>query len=399
MKHTYSVEQRNLRFYLASHIFYYAAAGLVSENYVQTYLLRLGVTEGNISVYGYAAQIAAMVAYALFSGVSISKPGVWKRIMGLAFAMGVLPAALLLAGQAQGLAALGVAVVGVVVYSFSDAYKASGSYAIMPYLFRREQYARVSGLSGMFGGAAAALISLTASVMLRGGASYAPLFSVSLVLMLTSALLYARMRPAIPKPSATEEKTGGRQVLAKINTPAFRKIMLPHFFRGIATAAMYYFVLTGHRNVPLNDAQSTFLITASVLTNMTGCFVFIRAVHRIRSGVLVVIAYSVCAAGMLTVPWVRTVGAFFALYIIYMIALVITQYSIPYGVLRSTKNEDLALISASRMFIHNVAAALFIFLFGIIMNRVSPVLVMACGAAAGLAAGVLYMAQFHDELR
>ena len=82
-----------------------------------------------------------------------------------------------------------------------------------------------------------------------------------------------------------------------------------------------------------------------------------------------------------------------------MIALVITQYSIPYGVLRSTKNEDLALISASRMFIHNVAAALFIFLFGIIMNRVSPVLVMACGAAAGLAAGVLYMAQFHDELR
>ena len=133
MKHTYSAEQRNLRFYLASHIFYYAAAGLVSENYVQTYLLRLGVTEGNISVYGYAAQIAAMVAYALFSGVSISKPGVWKRIMGLAFAMGVLPAALLLAaGQAQGLAALGVAVVGVVVYSFSDAYKASGSYAIMP---------------------------------------------------------------------------------------------------------------------------------------------------------------------------------------------------------------------------------------------------------------------------
>ncbi|MGI6634861.1 MAG: MFS transporter [Christensenellales bacterium] len=295
--------------------------------------------------------------------------------------------------------AMGVAVVGVVVYSFSDAYKASGSYAIMPYLFRREQYARVSGLSGMFGDAAAALISLTASVMLRGGASYAPLFSVSLVLMLTSALLYARMRPAIPKPSATEEKTGGRQVLVKINTPAYRKIMLPHFFRGIATAAMYYFVLTGHRNVPLNDAQSTFLITASVLTNMTGCFVFIRAVRRIRSGVLVVIAYSVCAAGMLTVPWVRTVGAFFALYIIYMIALVITQYSIPYGVLRSTKNEDLALISASRMFIHNVAAALFIFLFGIIMNRVSPVLVMACGAAAGLAAGVLYMAQFHDELR
>ena len=173
--------------------------------------------------------------------------------------------------------------------------------------------------------------------------------------------------------------------------------MLPHFLRGIATAAMYYFVLTGHRNVPLNDAQSIFLITASVLTNMTGCFVFIRAVRRIRSGVLVVIAYSVCAAGMLTVPWVRTVGAFFALYIIYMIALVITQYSIPYGVLRSTKNEDLALISA-RVCLSIMSQPHCLFSFWHHHEPRFP-LVMACGAAAGLAARVLYMAQFHDELR
>ena len=395
----YSVEQRNLRFHLVSNVFYIAASSFLAESYVQTYLLRLGVTEGGISAYGYASQVAAMIAYALFSGVNISKPGMWKRIVSMGFAMGVLPAALLLAGQTEGKAALGAALTGVVIFGFVSAYKSSGDYAIMPCLFRREQYARVSGLSGIFGGVAAALISLTANAMLRGGASYTPLFSMGVVLMMVSAWFYARLQPVAPESSAPEVKTGGREVLARINTPAYRKMMWPHLLRGIVTGAMYYFVLTGYRNISLNDAQSTFLITVSVVTNMVGCFVFIRVVRRIRSGTLLLIAYSVCAIGMLAVPWVRTVGGFFALYIIYMIALVITQYSVPYGVLRSTKNEDLALISSSRMFVHNGDAALFIFLFGIIMNRASPVWVMACGAAASLIAGLQYKKQYRDELR
>lgn len=110
-------------------------------------------------------------------------------------------------------------------------------------------------------------------------------------------------------------------------------------------------------------------------------------------------ANGICAACMMIVPLGLNTAAFFAVYLIYGIANIISQAAVPVGVLQSTPTRDLPFISSARMFACSGATCIMIPIFGTWTERSRAGGVMLVAALLFVAAGICFNRQYRDEIK
>ena len=393
-------EKKNEKYYLILMLAYTVVSGLCSEGYIQAYLTKSGVPSAGIGVYGSAYNAAALITYALCVGIAPKKPGFRGKYLVSVLLMTALPA-LLLVSVFRPAVALPVAIAGGVIYSAAVAYRSTSEQAMLPYLFEREKAGTVTGNAGFIGGLIAIVVTTASSGLInRLGFphGYSIIFTISIVFCAVTFCAGSLFRLSSEDRKQTQQKIRYREIFQKIFTRKYLHLLLPHFYRGLATAGMYFFMSISLRNTNLNEGQITLSMAVSVAAAAIGNLSFVFLQRRINSGTITLAANIICSVMLLLTAVNRLPALFFIIYFVYTMFNSISQVAIPFGVLGSTENDDLPMISAMRMLIMSGTSAIFIFLFGWLLNYISPIWIMAAAAFFFVLCGFQFKGLFTDAL-
>lgn len=395
--------ERNQRLFLINYLFACVGLGLCGEGYIQAFLLSAGMDLKWIGSYGVAMNLASLGGYAAFSLLHPAQGGYKRWTLWFSAAVVVYPLGMLIASFMDLTllpARLFACAIGI-LYALASSFKASSEFCLTPSLFDRSAYANLLGKGGVIGGVLAFLISMANAVLLRDAGEmtgYRIFFALALVALAISAGLVAIYRP-------TPGRTGGaaparlsvKDVASKLTQWRYVRLLIPHFLRGVGGSGMYYFVAIAFGGFSLTASQNAAIAIIGVCGGIVGNFLFMRLIVRFRSGVMTLIANAVCGMCAVLATVNGHIWAAFALYLVYWSSNVVSQTSIPTGVMRSTPDADMPFISSMRMFVFSGASCIFIPLFGKLIER-SPLWAMMVAAAAFIAAGVVYMRQLRDVI-
>lgn len=392
--------RRNQLIYLASSLMQTVGSGLCAQGYVQAYLLQCGLNSSDIGLYGSLIQISSVAAYLLFAWHKPKGGYLGGYITGkLIYCL--YPLLLLSAGAFAGNIPmmLGAMCLAASISGFTNARAFACQNCMVPLLFPRKIYGILQGRSGIIGGILTTLLSLTAGAVLSridARIGYICFFSGGTVLFLLSALLAPlyRLSP-MPQENAQEERL--RHPLKAMLNRDFFLLMFPHFLRGIGEAGFYYFIYVSLRQITLSSMENSLLVSVAVAGNVLGCLIFTRAIQLgVKTGKLVQYGIIVSASMLILTTCNTSNLLFFALYFVQQIAATIVGLLIPVGVMRSTRTEDLPLITPVRMVLINSANFLFTFLYGHLFALLPPLCMMGFSAAAYFIAGMFFRRQFTD---
>lgn len=255
------------------------------------------------------------------------------------FVHGIFPAALAgaRAWKFPSLAALQIVILcAAALHGFLTAARATAEFTITPRPFARGRYGSVAGKASVIGGVIPVCISLGAGFLLgqESSGTYPFLFGLCAAAFALAALFACLYRLG-EAPGETMQHVPLRVLAKTVAAPGYLKVLMPHFLRGIGMAGMYYIVPSALKNVSLSKSEETFLIVIPVAATVAGSFLFMLLSKQANTGA--VTFASALACSLLMPPLVLLTGkaAFLSLYFVFFVCNMITQLSIPTGVLRS----------------------------------------------------------------
>jgi hypothetical protein len=394
-------ERRNIAVFLLFSAVYGVAANICAEGYIQARLLSLGFGTGGIRDYGIAVQAGSIAAYLLFARLCRGPAGMKKINAAASLCMGVFPAVLAGAGKIPSLAALQIVILcAAALHGFLTAARATAEFTIAPQLFARGRYGSVSGKASVIGGVIPVCISLGAGFLLgrESGGVYAFLFGVCGAAFALAALFACLYRLG-EAPGETPRRVSPREFARTVTAPRYLKLLLPHLLRGVGMAGMYYIIPAALGNIGLSKREEPFLIVIPVAATIAGSFLFMLLSKKANTGAVTFASALACSLLMPLLVVLTGKAAFLSLYFMFFVCNMITQLSIPTGVLRSTPDSGLSLISSMRMLLTSAANSLFIFVFGLWLDISAPVYIMLVSGAVFALCGWLYKKQFSDRLQ
>jgi len=390
-------ERRNIAVYLLFSAMYGIAVNICAEGYIQACLLRLGFGTQGIRNYGIAVQAFSLAAYLLFARPRATQKGLRGINAAAALCMGVLPAALAAAGSIPPSGAVyGIVLCAAALYGFFTAARAVTEFNMAPYLFTRSLYGSVTGKASVLGGIIPIGISLGAGFLLQRE-SYTFLFLVCAAAFALAAL-FALLYRLDGSPGQAPPYVSWAGAIKAAVSARYRVRLLPHLLRGVGMAGMYYIVPSALKNISLSKSEEPLLIAIPIAATIAGSFAYVLLQKKMGSGAITFASMLICSLLMPPLALLAGKYVFFVLYFIFFIFNMISQLSIPTGVLRSTPDSELPLISSMRLLLMSAAVSLFIFLFGLSLQYAAPVWIMLFSGAVFTFCGFLYRKQFDDRL-
>ena len=390
------MQRRNQRAFFLNELGTSFAGCFLSESYVQAYLLLLGLSVGQISLYGSVSYGAALISYVTFW---LFKPvdGSYFAMYSLSsFPLLMLPLALCLV---PGLSwRFPLILVAVFIYQFCGGLRSASMFTVVPTLFPRRHYGPLLAKCSTIGCSLGALISITNALFVKEQSmtSDSLLFALSACLYLAAALFIRLMRPGAPEDEETRLRHAG---LRASLTPQNLWLLTPHLLRGIAMGGYYYFVVASFSRLTLPAALQPLMVATGVCGSVFGVFMFGRLDQRLKTGDQIFIANILCALCGVLSALNRSPALFFVLYFAYMSTNNLTANAVPAGVIYSTPMESLPFISSMRMLVLSSASCLTIPAWGWLLNALPAWSVMLLCAGVHIATGAIFRLQYRDPLK
>ena len=385
----------NEGFYLLVCVFYGLGTNFLAEGYVQAYLMELGMDVQQIGLYGTLGYVASLAAYLLFNFFKPKNGSYLKPMVISALCLILFPLMLILAGIAPKLVLLTIA--GNALYQFMLGFRASCDYSVVPTLFPRSHYGRLSSKCGMIGSGLAALVSMLTASLVSGGEAmggYLTIFIAAGAALSISVLAMKGYKPHDVSDSVRRLEHKGGKLTWKTAW-----MLLPHLCRGIGNAAFYYFVVVSLERVTLTPTLNSLIVTVGVLGAMAGCFAFMKLEKKLTTGWIILIGCVLCGVFAVSTAFNSIPVMFFVLYFGYMAFKNLVDYAIPAGVMYSTPIEELPFISSMRMLMTSGGVTIFIPLFSNMLTAVPAWCVMLTGSLVFAAGGVIFKLQYTDALK
>ena len=392
--------KRNEWIYLIGKMLETIGMGLCSQGYVQSYLMGNGMSSGDLGIYGSFSQIFSIGAYLLFTFHKPTK-GYLRGYLTGRIIYSIYPLILLAAGIFAGNIPmmLGAVCISAGISGYTNASAFACQNCMIPMLFSRKAFGILQGRSGLIGGILTTIISMLAGIVLSdsdASAGYIAFFAGGAFIFLLSALsaTFYKMAPA---PVEVEEKAHAKFSAKAIFNKHFMYLMAPHFLRGVGAGGFYYYIYVSLQNITLSSFENSMLVTVSVAGSFISCIIFTKAIKMgVKTGVLVQYSQYICIATLLLTTYNKNNIVFFVLYFIEQIAFNIVGYLVPVGVMRSTKTEDLPLVTPIRMIMVNGGNSLFTFLWGQMFAFFPAILMMGISCIAYAGSAWLFRKQLTD---
>lgn len=397
--------RRNLNLELTHQLVYTVAIGMIATGYVQSFLLSRGLTAGDYSMISFAGTAMSMLAYFLFTLYRPKNDNYFPTLKINSFLAVLYPLSLLACILLNAPAVLIVMMISTAANSLVGAFKATAGYAVVPHLYPRSEYGPMMAKAGIGGCLIATVVSMIGSSVLdadAGTGGYALFFGIAALSFLITAcipLFYRPLKHEDEAPAASHASgLDMKKLVSRLKDRKFAFRMLPHLIRGVGMASFGYLSLVGITNTRLTASQSGYLVTIGVAAQLIGNFLLLKMSKKLSSGVITLAGMGVQAACLLIMPFVHdNVFLMFAILFIASLASIVGDTGVPMGVVQSTSSDDLPLVSSLRMLACSGTSCLFVLILGRMIEH-AAFWALAIGAAAYIAAGLLYWRQFTDRV-
>jgi len=393
-------ERKNINLFLLLTALCSIASGICSEGYIQSYLIKLGFDTIGIRNYGFAEQTTAVATYILLARMSFMGKGLKNIYIVILLGSGILPLAFATAGLVTTFTVLYILIlIAAMSRGFFTAFQSVTEYCMAPRLFSRNLYGTAVSKSAMIGGIITICISLYTGFLLeqRGDVVYHYLFCVPVAAYIISAF-WASSYELSGETTGESPPAKYSVIIKTVTSSRYMKKLLPHLLRGVATGGMYYLVPSILQKISFSDSERTYFIVVSVTAAVIGNFLFMLINKKMKSGVLSLASTVSGALFMVLAVICADKFLFLLLYMMFFISNTVMQTSVPVGVLRSTPDDELSLISSMRLLGMGLTYSLSIFVYGTLLKYVSPVYIIVFSAGMYVFCGILFKRQFIDRL-
>lgn len=303
---------RNLALFTAKEAIYVAVTPTLWGAIMQQFLLSRDVSNFFVGLHSSLVSVVYMVSTMLFAGLSERTATPLKYCTRVMLAVAVFSAAYLpitfwdLGPTAT---VILVALLTVLLHFFHSC-KYIYDYRINYQIIEPSRYGTMVFLSSAFTGIGGVAFSWLFSYMIdhnTGGNPYFLFMALTVVLLLVTALINARLKPIYPlSASKVKRKNLAQQLQDVFHEESFRKLLIPNLLRGITLSVTGCIVLiaavmgldeSGRAKIPLVTALATAL--ASVVYMLLAKKLSVGAIN-IVGGLLT------CA--LIFLPWNNTWG-------------------------------------------------------------------------------------------
>lgn len=393
----------NENVFILNQVTYTCGANFLSDTYVQSYLVLLGLSVSQIGLYGTLSSAGALLAYFAFMFYKPARGSYFPSFLISSAALVIMPAALIAApALSDGKVMLYVLFAAVLLYKFAMGIRGSADYSVVPSLFDRNFYGRILSFTGIIGSGMSAIMSALNLTLLKrtGIASCRVLFICSIALFVFSAVCIRFFHPyetpySVEKPDASQRKSSLISHFTRRNL----YLLLPHLLRGLTTAGFYYYMVLSMKACSLPDKLQPLIVIVGVLGSAAGCFVFGRLDRYIATGKQSLGGFLLTALCAVAACLNKSPVLFFVLYFLYMFAMGVSDYSIPAGVMYLVPGSELPFISSARMLAMTVSTMLMIPVWGKLAELMPAAVMMGICALIHIFNGVLFMILHTDPLR
>jgi len=395
------VNDRNLAFYFLYIVVVIASAGIMTEGYIQTYLLKLGFDARRISYFGFTSQISSIITFVVLSNFNPLKKNALRMYSLAVYCFLIQPACLACVGIfGMGLqAAFILIIVMTAVLGFLSAFRSTAEYGLIRHLFKREQFGTVYGRAGITGGILAAGLSLATGAVISDApfpTGYIIIFIISGTFMAaagTFTLFFVRKTTDAGDTAANVKYS---TVLRVILDKKYYIFLFPFLLRGVSIACFYFIMPAVLRRITLTGRDMTAYIAIGVLSSTVGYFLFLKLQRKVRLGLLAFAANAVFSACVIYVCFCESVPVFFVFYALFIAADLVAIMAMVTGIMHTVPVEDLPMITSVRMLLTTGVSSVVIIYLGNIFDAVSPAYIMLVGGVLYTFIGFMFWKNFRN---
>ena len=360
---------------------------------LQTVLLEIGFGEEITNHFFAIMQAVQISTIILFSFWSDSVKNI-IRVYGLCHASVVPLLTFLLimcAGRMQYSSTIYILLLGVGIF-FNIFY---GIYTVIslkvPYLIMdMHDYARVSAVAGLLGGA----LALGYSSLLSFLQFHVDFFRLMSAVYAITFLLLIGCTTASFMLKKTHHKEPNKSVSSKrihfLTYKPFTSLIVPNIIRGFSSGILGMAVTIGYYVGKLDSQSASVLVVIGNLVTILGCAVYSLIAGKISErGIILFAAAGVCIFMPMMTAFSSTV-TFLLFYGIAFFFRVFVDYGIPVAVTRIVQYETMGQYSAGRMLLNSLGTMLAGFLCVPMFRLFGVNITMVISAAMQLITGISY---------
>ncbi len=356
----------NTKKYYLYHTLYAIALSFCSGSILQAFLLGVGLAESQIYAYDAAINIAqvGLMALSVFFSDRIRSSG--RFVAANCFTL--VPLCAILAAAGFGLlhaSILFFPLIAVAILSYCFMGVNNTVCYRLPYeVIDMKQYGRVTAACGMLSGAFTFGLSLFYSFVLSKRAApstSAVFFTFAILFLLLAGTTVLRMKKR-PVSLAPASRGFGTAVFKNKKTWI---LLLPNFFRGIATGVIALFAVVAVSAGVIPKEQAASLVILLQLATFCGNFLFfhLSRKRKVRS-ILLFAAISMCILLPLSLAFPSAI-VFFILYFLIRLFMIMVDNAIPVSVTEFIPYAQIGAFTSIRMMVFTLgqaAASLFLLL-------------------------------------
>lgn len=365
---------------------------------IQTFLKTSGVPDAQIGLVTSSANLVQGVVYLLFGGMVDHIRRIRTANMGFAVPMMALPLVMLPFLFLQGIpssAVFMVTMLATIVQNVFIALRVLLHYRFLYQLIDQSRYGRLFGTDGMVTGAVGALASVLLVLIMQAAGYFQGMLLVCItatVCFLGTALVSGRFEVLFPERATLPESAGAAgQMKTLLASPAFRRLITAFATRGLSSGAIGVTALFGMAYANLSETETSYLVVAATAASILGSGLFNVLYKRFSSERLVLWGNLASAVAFLLMLPFGSKILFIAFYFIAYLGMQVVNCAIPLLVYDITPPQLMGAYTAGRSMVCMVGMAATAAVFGALMGKVPPQLLMVAAAVLFMVSGIQFL--------
>ncbi len=392
-------ERRNVVWLILTGVFQIIGELLNGGSVLQTFYVKVGLTNARIGLIGSAHQVANF-ASSSFIGVADQVRRRVETISNLSLFMIITPLALLiisLFGEKHLTPGVTFAVmfsIGAIVGLMSGIRSMLGA-GMQARVIRNEIRARVAGLGGIVGGLTGIGIGLAAAWILENigfPRGFSLCFGAAVVFYIGAALVIRQLKE-MPELSATVSTVSNSPIVAireLWHLRQFRVLLAPFILRGIAGSVVFFVMATGLRRLNLPVEYGGLAATAQAIAGVMGNITIALTVDRFGAGKVCFVAHSLTGLGLIGIVLTNTPAVFLILCFLLAYTGTVEDVAIPLGCYFIVPHQKMASFTGARFGLFALTHAVMMPAAGYLLDTFDPVPIFCGGAVVAVMTGAFY---------
>ncbi len=385
---------KNEKKYLIFNCFTGVAQLLFTGAVVQTFLLYIGLSSGQVSVYSSVLQIAQVCAMFPLCVFGDKLKRVRATVAAILYFLPVIFLSFLFIGSpilktTQTKYAIAL-IVGAVVHLAYGIYNVF-CYKLPYYLFDMQKYGKLSSVGGMISGAVGIFITFLMSMLVKRF-DYLAVTSVFFILgalfYISAATLCCRFKLHTPHFAHETRQTVSFKDLFKL--PVFYKLIPAHIFRGIGNGIILLSVVIGSDVGILNTKTAVTVSFLYSVSTVVGYFLYTFTENQLGSNRLLFFSGALTAV---TAPLCVCFGnlyLFFVFYALNNIFNFVYGIALPVTITKIVPFEMIGKYTSARMLLFTFGSALPGFFMEFLLGLVGGTITLLIGGVFLFASCLLY---------